>query len=70
MKERKVFAYTALPTRLPTTFTLAMWLLLDRCQPPGWVWGATAVMVALLWLSAIIGLVREELVDPFEDLEP
>lgn len=49
-KPRRVFAVANMPARPPLGATLVLWLLLDRLQPPGWVWGATSCAVLFLWL--------------------
>lgn len=46
---RKVFSSLNLPARMPLGASLIMWLLLDRLQPPGWVWGAVTVLLLFLW---------------------
>lgn len=46
---RKVFSPLNLPARMPLGATIIMWLLLDRLQPAGWIWGAIAVLLLFLW---------------------
>jgi hypothetical protein len=48
-EKREVFAVRNLPGRMPLGITLLLWLLLDRLQPKGWVWGAVSVLVVMLW---------------------
>jgi len=55
----KVIHRSQLPTRLPVTFAIAVYLLLDKLQAPGWVWGIAVTLLALVCISAVIGVVRE-----------
>lgn len=56
MKSRKVLPWKIMPPKAPIGFPIVWWLLLDRLQPPGWVWGATGFVVAFLFVCAIIDL--------------
>lgn len=50
MKKTKVIASKNLPMRPPLWTSLVAWLLLDRFQPPGWVWGAVGCLFAFAWI--------------------
>jgi hypothetical protein len=53
---RKVVHASELPVRLPIYPTITLWLLLDRTEAPGWVWGATGVLMLIVWIGAVIQL--------------
>lgn len=54
-------------TKLPLWSTLISWLVLDRTQPPQWVWGVVGTIFALIWIASIVGIIRQEHVDIFKD---
>lgn len=54
-------------TKLPLWSTLILWLVLDKTQPSQWVWGAVATIVVLIWIAAIIAMVKQEYTDIFKD---
>lgn len=62
---RKVLMYKNLPTRLPVVSTTVAWLLLDRLQAPGWVWGAVGAFYVLIWIICLYGFWTEENIDIF-----
>lgn len=46
-----------LPMPSPLLITLVTWLLLDRIEAPGWVWGACGVMLLILaavWIADLV----------------
>jgi hypothetical protein len=45
--KRKVIHKKNLPVHLPLSLTIALYLLLDRSNAPGWVWGALGVLLLL-----------------------
>lgn len=59
MKSKKVLHISQFPSRLPVTFTISVYLLLDKFQSPGWVWGVNVTLMAILWISAIHGIHTE-----------
>lgn len=66
MAKDKKISYKNLPVRWPLWSSITTWLLLDRLQPPGWVWGAVGCVFALLWIILIIAFFTEEHVDIFK----
>jgi hypothetical protein len=66
----KVISPRYLPTYPPFTFTAVSWLMLDRYQPPGWVYGAVGCFVALGWLTAFASFVHEDYVHPADIKRP
>ena len=63
MKSRKVLAWKNLPTRCPLMGTLVLWLLLDRLDAVGWVWGAVGVVMLIGWLGWIIDTFKDEQIE-------
>lgn len=61
----KVIHRTNLPARMPVNFTLIVLLLNDRFNTPGWLQGVNWTIVALLWICAIIAIVKEDDTDIF-----
>jgi hypothetical protein len=59
MKEVKVVRRTSLPARIPVSPTLLSWLLLDHFKSPGWIWGVTGTLIAMLWVGWVICIIRE-----------
>jgi hypothetical protein len=49
-----------LPTNLPLGTTAWSWLLLDRFEAGGIVWGVWGTMVALLWLASLLAIRDED----------
>lgn len=66
MKGRKVVSPKALPTNLPVSLTVSVFLLLDRLNVEGWVWGAVSAFFTLIWVASIAQLVTHEQVDIFD----
>lgn len=54
---------------LPLNITLWAWLLMDRFNAPGWVWGVVGTFLFLFWLVGIIALFASETVDISEFLK-
>jgi hypothetical protein len=42
------------PATLGLQFYAVVWLLLDRFQPDGWVWGMVGAFCALMLIGAVI----------------
>jgi hypothetical protein len=67
MNERKVISGENLPMRMPLYATLLAWLVLDKVQAPGWLWGAIGLALVLLWIIWIIDVVYRKDVDIFTE---
>jgi len=67
MKSVKVISYKQIPVRIPTVPTIVAWLLLDRLQAAGWVWGVVGTMFALIWISSVTTFFMQETVDVIKD---
>lgn len=51
--KRKALDRKNLPCSLPTSSTAIAWLLLDRFSAPGWLWGVSLTLLAILWIASI-----------------
>jgi len=58
--KKRVFNRQNITTTLPVSFSITMWLLLDRLDASGWVWGVTGTIFGLLWISCIVSIFVEE----------
>jgi hypothetical protein len=52
---RKVIASSELPPRLPIYPTLTLWLVLEKTEAAGWIWGATGCVMLFVWIACLIG---------------
>lgn len=66
-KNPRKFHPNNLPARLPIWPAAIIWLVLDRTQPPGWVWGAVGVFVVLWFIGAVIAFAKEDWIDYFNN---
>jgi hypothetical protein len=55
----KVIDSENLPARLPLWSSITVWLLLDRLQAPGWVYGVMGTLFAIIWIAAIVKFFRQ-----------
>lgn len=63
MKNNAVISRKNLPVKFPVSSTVIAFLLLDKFNAAGWVWGAFGVLFFIIWACAIFLLVTEEDVD-------
>jgi len=56
MKEKKVVDRLDLPTRLPLSLTISLYLLADKLTLNGFGLGILVTFLAIIWLVAIIKL--------------
>lgn len=54
---RKALATKNAPRRLSLSFYAVVWLMMDRLQPDGWVWGVVGVLCAILFLVSLIDFI-------------
>lgn len=66
MKTRKVVHGKNLTMRCPLVATLVFWLVLDRLDAAGWVWGAVGVVLVIGWIAWIVDLLNVDQVDVFD----
>jgi hypothetical protein len=48
---------------IPLQLTAIVYLLLDKFQAAGWVWGVVGTLLALIWLVGIISILTAKYVD-------
>jgi hypothetical protein len=60
MSDKKVLHRSHLPSKLPLGITCVAYLMLDKFNAVGWVWGAVGLLFALIWIAAIVAVVNEE----------
>lgn len=65
--KQKVISYKNLAPYFPTSFTILAYLLLDKFNASGWVWGVVGSFFFLWWLGVILVRHNSEPVDIFED---
>lgn len=63
---RKVISFKNLPSRFPVLSTIVFYLLLDKLNSPGWLWGVVGTVMGLVWIGAIIAIWTQKQVDIFE----
>lgn len=63
MKRRKVLDAKQMPTRLPMIGTLVWYLILDKFDAPGWLWGVMGTLFVLLWIAAVVGIWTQDSVE-------
>lgn len=56
----KVVKQSQLPTKLPIDTTVIMWLLLDKCKSPAWVWGGCGALLILLWIGCCVAIYKQD----------
>jgi hypothetical protein len=68
-KQKRVFAYSNLPARPGNVLTqaIAVGLLMDRLNAPGWVWGAVGLFYALIFIVAIVASFTQVQIDYFNN---
>lgn len=62
----KVISYKNMPVRLPVGGSCVLYLLLDRFQAPGWVWGVLGTLLAILWIVAVHKMFTQKQTELFE----
>lgn len=64
--KRKVISPKSLPTKLPVWQTLVAFLALEYWDAREWIYGACGLFFFIIWLTAIINIIREQRVDIFD----
>lgn len=62
----RVISYKNMPVRLPVGGTCVLYLMLDRFQAPGWVWGVLGTLLAILWGIVVHRLFAQKQIELFE----
>jgi hypothetical protein len=60
VNKRKALASKHAPRRLGLSLYAVVWLLLDRWQPPGWVWGVVGTVCAVVFIASLIDFFTAE----------
>lgn len=68
-RKPKVLSWRNLPSRPPWILTAVVYLLLDRWQAAGWVWGAVGTVLFILWVASVWQMIIEDDIDIFKDAE-
>jgi hypothetical protein len=63
MSKYVVIKSSSLPSRLPTSFAILFWLLLDRLDAPEWAYGVMWTLVGMLVVGFIYNLNSAEFQD-------
>ena len=58
-----------LPTRLPITPTLTIFLAMDYWNAPEWMFGAVSFSFAIMWIASIVTIWNEKTENVFENKE-
>lgn len=61
MKKRNVFPGTHFPARPPILTTAVATMAADLYQAPGWVWGVSMTLLAILWVVWVVAVATQEL---------
>lgn len=56
-----------LPVKIPLFKTITIWLLLDRCNAPIWVWITFAIVALIAWIISGSMFCVEKQIDIFEE---
>lgn len=67
MKKLQVIKPDNLPTKLPLTLTIALYLLIDKLNSPQWIWGMFWTLTVILWACSIYRMWVEEQVEIFKN---
>lgn len=59
-KSRIVFPVDHIPSRPPTISSLVLYMALDLYHAPGWLWGVTGTLMAVLWIGWIVTVQQQE----------
>lgn len=63
----KVISINNLPKKLPLQSSILAYLLLEKFNPDGWVWGTVITIFVYLWLVQIAHILTQDSIDVFED---
>lgn len=53
---KKVLSWQQMPMRSPLILSMVTWLMLDRFDAVGWVYGVVGTMVVILWIAFFCSL--------------
>lgn len=61
--EKRVISRKNLPTRVPVYQAMLAYLMLDKFNSPGWVWGVVGTIFVCAIISTTIDIFKEKEVD-------
>jgi len=64
---RKALSHKNQPKRISLAGSLIVWLMLDRYQPPGWVWGFVLTLTGIVLLAQACDALLAESVEIFPE---
>jgi hypothetical protein len=67
LKKPKVVAHKNLPAKLPIVGTMVWWMVLDKLQAPGWLWGVAGTLGVVFWAFSITALYLQDSQDIFKN---
>lgn len=67
---RQALSHKNQPAKISLVGALVIWLLLDKYQPPGWVWGVVMTLVGLVLLVQFVDAVTAKSVEIFAEDPP
>jgi hypothetical protein len=68
--KRTVISNKNLPISLPLSTTLVAWLVLDKLQAAGWIWGAVGIVFLALWIASVHDIITRKDVELFKEVKP
>ena len=63
MKTKNVIKRSNLPTNSPIISGLVLYLVLDKWNAPGWIWGAVGLLYLIILINWIVETIRQKEVD-------
>ena len=64
MEQKKVINAKNKSVPLPVVGSIAWYLLLDKFNAPGWLWGALGFAFTIVWVAAIVDIFNREELPP------
>jgi hypothetical protein len=61
--KKRVISYKNLPSRIPVYQAMVAYLMMDKFNAAGWVWGVVGTIFTIVIISSIIGLFNQIEVD-------
>lgn len=60
MTKRKVISYKNLPAKIPVVSPVVAYLLLDKLNASGWIYGVAGTFFVLLFIACISSKITQE----------
>ena len=65
----KRFVIKNTPSKAPITFSLVLYLCMDKWNAPEWLWGVVGVIMIIIWIVILIDIYNDVRIDLFEDID-